>query len=77
MKAYEAGDFSKMGDYIAADAVDHGSYIGDVRGLDSIVIAMKIYLIRWTIRKSETISTMADDEYVIVWSGSAVRQKQI
>jgi hypothetical protein len=23
-KAYEAGDFSKMGDYIAADAVDHG-----------------------------------------------------
>ena len=28
MKAYEAGDFSKMGDYIAADAVDHGGETG-------------------------------------------------
>ena len=67
-KAYEAGDFSKMGDYIAADAVDHGSYIGDVRGLDSIVIAMKIYHDQMDHTKSETIRTMADDEYVIVWS---------
>ena len=68
MKAYEAGDYSKMGDYIAADAVDHGSFIGDVKGLDSIVIAMKIYHDQVDNMKSEVIREMADDEYVIVWS---------
>jgi len=68
MKAYEAGDYSKMGDYIAADAVDHGSYIGDVKGLDSIVAAMKIYHDQMDHTKSEVIREMADDEYVIVWS---------
>ena len=68
MKAYEAGDYSKMGDYIAVDAVDHGSYIGDVKGLDSIVAAMKIYHDQMNHMKSEVIREMADDEYVIVWS---------
>jgi hypothetical protein len=43
MKAYESGDLSKMGDYIAADAVDHGGDTGEIKGLDSIVAAMKRY----------------------------------
>ena len=43
MKAYEAGDFSKMGDYIAADAVDHGGETGDIKGLENIVNEMKRY----------------------------------
>src|SRR6187455_1254128 len=65
MKAYEAGDYSKMGDYIAADATDHGSYIGNVKGLDSIVVAMKRYHDQMNNMKSEVIREMADDEYVI------------
>jgi len=68
MKAYEAGDYSKMGDYIAADATDHGSYIGDVKGLDSIVEAMKKYHEQMNHTGTEVIKEMADDEYVIVWS---------
>ena len=68
MKAYEAGDFSKMGNYIAADAIDHGSYMGDVKGLDNIVVAMKGYHDQWNNRKTEVLREMADDEYVIVWS---------
>jgi len=68
MKAYEAGDFSKMADYIAADATDHGSYIGDVKGLDNIVVAMKGYHEQWNNRKTEVLREMADDEYVILWS---------
>ena len=68
MKAYEAGDYSKMGDYIAADATDHGSYIGDVKGLDSIVAAMKKYHEQMNQTRTEVIKEMADDEYVIVWS---------
>lgn len=68
MKAYEAGDFSKMGDYIAADAVDHAGETGDVKGLDSIVATMKRYHDQTENMKTEVFREMADDEYVIVWS---------
>lgn len=68
MKAYEAGDFSKMSDYIAADAVDHGGESGDIKGLDNIVAEMKKYHDQMPDMKSETIKEMADDEYVMVWS---------
>src|SRR5436190_2749571 len=68
MKDYEAGDFSKMGNYIAADAVDHGGSTGEVRGLDNIVADMKKYHEQMSDMKSETIRTMADDEYVMTWA---------
>ena len=68
MKAYESGDLSKMGDYIAADAVDHGGDMGDIKGLDSIVAAMKRYHDQTENVKTEVIREWADDEYVIVWS---------
>lgn len=68
MKAYEAGDFSKMGDYIAADAVDHGGEKGDVKGLDSIVADMKRYHAQMPDMKSTTTKTLADDEYVFTWA---------
>ena len=68
-KAYERGDFSKMGDYIAADAVDHASEKGvDVKGLDSIVADMKRYHAMMPDMKSTVIRTLADDEYVFTWS---------
>jgi len=75
MKAYESGDFSKMGDYIAADAVDHSGETGDIKGLDSIVAAMKTYHDQMDHTKSEVIRTMADDEYVMVWSKVSVTPK--
>lgn len=68
MKAYEAGDFSKMGDYIAADAVDHGGEKGDVKGLDSIVSEMKRYHAQMPDMKSSMSRSMADDEYVYTWA---------
>lgn len=67
MKAYEAGDFSKMGDYIAADALDHGGEKGDVKGLDSIVSEMKRYHAQMPDMKSTMSRSMADDEYVYTW----------
>ena len=67
-KALEAGDFSKMGDYIAADAVDHAGWTGEVKGLDNIVADMKKYHEQMSDMKMETIRTMADDEYVMTWS---------
>lgn len=68
MKAYEAGDFSKMGDYIAADAVDHGGEKGDVKGLDSIVAEMKRYRAMMPDMKATMTRSLADDEYVFTWS---------
>lgn len=69
MKAYEAGDFSKMGDYIAADAVDHGSDKGyDVKGLDSIVADMKRYHAMMPDMKASNTRSLADDEYVFTWA---------
>lgn len=68
MKAYEAGNFDKMGDYIAADAVDHGGEKGDVSGLENIVAAMKGYREQMGEMKFETIREFADDDYVVVWS---------
>ena len=68
MKAHETGDFSKMGDHIAVDAVDHGGWTGEVNGLDNIVADMKKYHEQMPDMKSETIKTLADDEYVMVWS---------
>ncbi|MGB3006288.1 MAG: nuclear transport factor 2 family protein [Chitinophagaceae bacterium] len=67
-KAYESGDFSKMGDYIAADAVDHGGEMGDVKGLDSIVAQMKRYHDMTPDMKSTMTKSLADDEYVFTWS---------
>lgn len=68
MKAYEAGDFSKMGDYIAADAVDHGGEKGDIKGLDNIIAEMKRYRDMMPDMKYETKREMADDDYVITWA---------
>jgi predicted ester cyclase len=68
MKAYEAGDFSKMGDYIAADAIDHGSDHGDVKGLDSIVADMKRYRAMMPDMKSTMSRSLADEEYVFTWA---------
>ena len=68
MKAYEAGDFSKMGDYIATDAIDHGSDHGDVKGLDSIVADMKRYRAMMPDMKSTMSRSLADDEYVFTWA---------
>lgn len=68
MKAYEAGDFSKMKDYLAADAIDHGGESGDVKGADNIIAEMKKYHEMMPDMKGETIREMADDDYVITWA---------
>ncbi len=67
-KAYETGQFDKLKDYIAADAVDHGGEKGDVVGLDSIISEMKRYRDMMPDMKGTVIRNLADDEYVFSWS---------
>ncbi len=66
-KMFETADFSKIGDYIAADAVDHAGPMGDVKGLDSMKAAFEGYLKMASNVKNEIIKELADDEYVMVW----------
>lgn len=66
-KAFETKDFSKIGDYIAADAIDYAGEMGPVKGLDSIKASFEKMSAMMTDTKHETIKEIADDEYVMAW----------
>jgi len=66
-EAIKSGDVSKLGDYIAADAVDHASPMGDINGIDSIKAMLGKIHTMGTDMKMEIIKTVADDEYVFDW----------
>lgn len=67
-KMFESGDWSKVGDYIAADAVDHASMSGhDVVGLDSIKAAFAQMGSMAGDMKNEIVKELADDDYVFQW----------
>lgn len=70
-KAFEAGEFDKLGDYIATDAIDHSGEQGDIVGLDNIVAEMKKWKAMMPDMKGTTTKTFADDEYVFTWSTSS------
>jgi hypothetical protein len=67
VKMFETGDFSKAGDYIAADATDHSSPKGEIKGLDSIKAMFNFYGSMMSDTKNEIVKELADDEYAIVW----------
>lgn len=73
MKAYEAGDFTKMADYIATDAVDHAGENGDIKGLDNIISEMKKYKEMVTDMKTTQSRSLADDEYVYTWASGSYK----
>ena len=66
-KCFETKDFSKLGDYIAADAVDHAGPNGDIKGLDSIKAAMVMDMAMMNDMKAEPVKEMADSDYVMSW----------
>jgi len=66
-KMFESGDFSKVGDYIAADAVDHASPHGDIKGLDSMKAMFTQYMGMMSDTKNEVVKGVADDDYSMLW----------
>ena len=66
-KMFESGDYSKAGDYIATDAVDHAGMQGDVKGLDSIKAMFNQMSTMMGNFKNEIVHEVADDEYVFQW----------
>jgi predicted SnoaL-like aldol condensation-catalyzing enzyme len=67
LKMFETGDFSKVGDYIAADAIDHSGPQGEVKGLDSIKAMFQYFSSTMSDTKVEVIKELADDDYVMSW----------
>jgi hypothetical protein len=64
---FEKADFSKIGDYIAADAVDHSGMHGEVKGLDSLKKMFDYYSSTMKDAKNETVKEFADDDYAVLW----------
>jgi predicted ester cyclase len=66
-KTFETKDFSKLGDYMAEDAIDHAGEDGDVKGIKNIIAEYEKMIAGFETMKSEVIKELADDEYVMSW----------
>ncbi len=66
-KCFDSKDFGKLGDFIAADAVDHAGESGDLKGLASIKAEFEKWASGNDNPKTEVIKELADDEYVFSW----------
>ena len=66
-KCFETKDFSKVGDYVAQDGVDHAGPNGDVKGVANIKAQMEKMAAMTEGDKTEIIKELADDDYVMSW----------
>lgn len=75
-KMFESNDWSKAGDYIATDAVDHASMDGkDINGLDAIKANFDNMGKSMGNFKNEMVKSMADDDYVFQWMKETATSK--
>lgn len=66
-KAFETKDFSKLGDYIAEDFVDHAGETGDIRGLANARAEFERMVAGLESDTTIIIKELADDEFVMSW----------
>jgi len=64
---FDSKDFSKLGDYIAEDAVDHAGENGDIKGLANMKTEFKKMVDSYKDAKTTVVKELADDEYVMSW----------
>jgi ketosteroid isomerase-like protein len=64
--AIASKDMAKLGDFIAADCIDHSGDHGDIKGLDSIKAQIQVYR-AMADEKTDIIKELADDDYVMSW----------
>ena len=72
---FETGDFSKAGDYITADAVDHSTPQGEVKGLDNLKTMFAQMTSTMSNVKNEVVKGISDDDYSMVWLRQTWTQK--
>jgi predicted ester cyclase len=76
VKMFESGDFSKVGDYIANDAVDHTGMNGETKGLDNIKAEFNSMGQTMSDMKNDAVKEVADDDYVFQWVKESWTQKK-
>lgn len=64
---FDSKDFSKLGDYIAEDGIDHAGQQGDIKGLANMKAEFTKMVAAYEGSKTEVIKEMADDEYSMTW----------
>jgi len=64
---FDSKDFTKLGDYIAEDAVDHAGETGDIKGLPNMKTEFKKMVDSYKDSKTTVTKELADDEYVMTW----------
>lgn len=74
-KAFETKDFSKIGDYIAEDGVDHANEKGDVKGLANLKAEFEKMAAMTEGDKMTIVKELADDEYVMSWARYSGKMK--
>ena len=75
LSMFEKGDYSKAGDYIATDGVDHSSPKGEVKGLDNLKAMFAEMSSAMSDVKNEIKKELADDDYSMVWLRQTWTQK--
>ena len=66
-KMFETGDFSKAGDHIASDAIDHSTPQGETKGLDNMKAVFAQFSSMATNAKNDVVKEIADDDYSMIW----------
>jgi hypothetical protein len=64
---FESGDFSKLGDYVAPDGVDHSGMTGEIKGVDSMKAQYSRMMMGMGDMKNKTVKELADDDYTFQW----------
>ena len=72
---FVTGDFSKAGDYIATDGVDHSGPTGEVKGLDNLKAMFAQMMGTMSDTKNEVVKGLSDDDYSMVWLKQSWTQK--
>lgn len=67
IKCFDTKDFSKLGDYIAEDFIDHAGQNGEIRGLANAKAEFEKMSETLANNKSEILVELANDEYVMTW----------
>jgi|SRR5579875_1926422 len=64
--AFKTGDASKLDNYIASDFLDHTDH-GDLKGIDSLKVSVKMIKDNFSNINMDIIKEMADSNYVFTW----------
>lgn len=67
IKCFDTGDFSKLGDYMAEDFVDHAGETGDIKGLANAKAEYERMIQNFGTSKSEVLLELANDDYAMAW----------